>query len=126
VSVTAAQNSYNLRTARNTVAASLGVDPANMDYAERITYNRALAGFIVAHPAGFTDDTLSTAAGIVGRSYSELADTSFQWGEFGAETLANAPAVLGGFSNKLFLVLAVAAVAYAVTKAGHSPSPASA
>lgn len=125
MSATGTENTYNLRTARQRVAASLGVDPANLSYEKRIEYNRALAGFILQYPAGFSDSTLATAADIAGRSYDDLADPSFNWGEFADDVAATAVPVLDGFQNKLLLIVAVAAVAWVFFNSRpSSPTPA--
>lgn len=82
--VTQAQNAANLKTASARVASRLGVDPANLTHAQRITYTRALAREILSFPWSFTEATLNTARIIDGRDDASLAlvDDSFSWSEF--------------------------------------------
>lgn len=85
--VTAANNAANLKTAKRNVLAAMGLaadfDTSTFDYSTRATYTKALASEILKYPQSFTDGTLQSAQLIAAKSYGELADPSFSWGEFG-------------------------------------------
>ena len=111
---TTAENAYNLRTARKAVARQLGIeDSSSIEYADRIEYNRTLAGFILQYPNGFTDAQLKSAAIVAGTSYPDLADPKFDWGQFGDLFAENAAEVTTAGSSwlKTLSVVAVLAVA---------------
>lgn len=123
MAVTAENARLNLRTVSANVAARLGLNPANMTYDQRRGYNVELAAEIQKYPQSFTPEILAIASKI--KDTGALSDSSFSWGDFGSETLGNAPAVLGGFTNKLLMGLVVVAVAYIVVKnwpPGASPA----
>lgn len=88
--VTAENARLNLRTAARNVAERLGVDPANMDQAQRIAYNRALAAEILKYPQSFTPEIIEIAQRIGYTDSANLEDASFSWGEFAAEAISPA------------------------------------
>jgi hypothetical protein len=108
----------NLRTAARNVRARLGLsaNPAEWSYEQRGQYNKALADAILTYPQSFTPEILTSAQRVKNSTYQALQDASFAWGEFAEETAANAVPVLGGFTNKLLVVLTVVGVVYLVFK----------
>lgn len=112
--VTPENSLLNLRTAGRNVRARLGLSdtPSSWTFDERARYNKALAEEILRYPLSFTAQTLETAILVAGKDYGALGDSSFSWGEFGAETAANSVPVLGDFTNKLLGIAALAAVVY--------------
>ena len=116
----------NLRTAAANVRGQLALSdtPSDWTYDERIAYNRRLAVYIQQYPQSFTPEILRVARTVELDSYQPLADTSFDWGEFAAETAGNAPAVLGGFTNKLLLGAVIVAAVYFAVKASNRPATA--
>jgi hypothetical protein len=92
--LTSAQQSQNLHTASHLVAAQLGVDPANLDYNQRIVYNRALAIVITTYPARFSDVTVSNAQATLKKNFTPLEKTGFDVSAFGSAIVDNA-VVLG-------------------------------
>lgn len=93
--VTDTQNRANLRSAERLVAEGLGLESADvnaMPYAQRVEFTRRLAELVLNYPARFTDATLATARGIVGRTYSPLDDTAFNWSDFAVAAAEASPA----------------------------------
>ncbi len=117
----------NLRTAARNVQASMGLSGASANWStDQVTaYNKALAAEVLRYPNSFTPEILATAQLLLGRQYTSIEDATFAWGEFGAETLANAPGVLGGFTNKLIIAVVVVAVVYFGVRAYRKGAPAS-
>ena len=108
--VTADQNAYNLKTASRNVGATLGVDPDNLDYTQRVSFNKALAQYILDYPQSFTDQTLSTAQYVSGKSYQDLQNTDLSWSDFGNAVVDNAGNLASGFTFTLLPTLAIMAV----------------
>jgi hypothetical protein len=72
----------------------LSSDPSSWSYDERVNYNKALAGYIAAHPNDFNATDAATA-GIVGAADTptQLLDTSFDWSAFGTEVWNQAASI---------------------------------
>lgn len=124
MAVTAENARLNLRTAAGNVAARLGVDPANMTYDQRRGYIVELAAEIQKYPQSFTPEILAIAARA--KDPGAMQDDAFAWSEALGLTVAAAVPVLGGFTDKLLLILGVAVVAYVVVKAVQSKPAAAA
>lgn len=96
--VTAENNALNLRTAernvRQRLGLSLNVDDDQMTYAVRVEFMRELAREVLKYPASFTPETIAQANSILGKSFSELADASFDIGALATETTSRAVPVL--------------------------------
>lgn len=118
---------YNLRTAVRNVRERLSLSGASAQWTndQVTTYNLTLAQEILAYPQSFTPEILDRAALVAGRNYTSIEDAAFAWGQFGAETLANAPAVLDGLTNKLIIAASIIAVVYVAGLAyGQKGAPA--
>lgn len=104
----------NLQTAVRNVRGRMGLSdvPADWTYEQRIAYNKALAAEIQQYPNSFTPEILVAADQVAKTSYQSLADASFVWGDFAAETVGNAPSVLDGFTNKLLIGAVIVAAVY--------------
>jgi len=93
--VTEEQNKANVRSAERIVAISFGIDDQGGDlrttlsYDERVTFDKAVAAYIVAHPAAFLPATVATAQFVTGQNLTPLQDASFDLGSFVSETVAN-------------------------------------
>lgn len=71
------------------VRAQLGLSdtPSDWSYEQRTTYNHALADYIAARPAEFSDQDALNAALVSSTVYGPLDDASFDWAMLGAETV---------------------------------------
>ena len=87
--VTAEQNRANLRSAERIVAIAMGVEPDDnaLSYEKREEFSKRIAAEILKYPDRFTSATLATAQRIAGTTYQPLADASFDWTNFAAETV---------------------------------------
>ncbi len=119
--ITADQNKRNLATASRNVAARLGVDPANLSsYEIRVQYNKELAAEILKYPQSFTEGTLESARIVSEKTYSDLQDASFSWGDFGDALAEEAKVTLPAVGNKLLIGAVVVAAVYFAVRAWKS------
>lgn len=94
--ITVEQNRANLRSAERIVAIALNIDNQGgtwrtaLSYEQRVAYDKALADYIVAHPAAFMDQTVQTAKLVASQNLTPLADTGFDLDLFVSATVDNA------------------------------------
>ena len=115
--ISASQNIANVRSAERIVAIEMDIDSpggdwrANLTYEQRIAFDKALAAYIVEHPAAFADGTLETARRIVDKNYAPLSDPSFDWSAFASAAVDEAAEAAGKVSGVGEGVLTVASAA---------------
>lgn len=111
MAVTFENSQRNLATAARNVRTRLGLAASSLEwsYDERTEYIRQLAAEILRYPQSFVDAHLSWAHTVAGKSYEKLAEISLpdEVAEIVAQTAANSVPVLGDFTNKLLLILAL-------------------
>lgn len=77
------QQAANLRSARKLALARAGLDNLNeansltLDYDDRVKYLRELAAVILAYPARFDEQTVTSARIAQGKNYAPLESYSF-------------------------------------------------
>ena len=98
------------------VRAQLGLNdyPSSWSYDQRVSYNKALAAYILQNPVGFTAADTNTAATTVNKSYADLEDDSFDWAMFGREVQDNAGGIAKSFVADVSKAAAVALVVWLV------------
>lgn len=82
----------NRKSASNVIKIQLNLDQtANSDwtYDQRTQYDKALAAYILAHPAAFASQDIQTAQKVKSTDYSPLDDTDFSYSDFGNEVVNN-------------------------------------
>lgn len=88
----------NLRTAernvRQRMGLSLNVDDDQIPYSLRVDFIRELAREVLKYPASFTPEMLAQAQSILGKTYDELSDSSFDVGALATATAIAAVPVL--------------------------------
>ncbi len=114
----------NMRTLRANIIAQLGLPAAANEWTfdQRVAYLRELADGVVRYPNSFTAEQLATAERIRAANYGELADTSFDTGEFIAGALDNVPEVLGSVGKYLLLAAVVLGAVWIVTTKPKLPT----
>lgn len=134
--LTEANFAANLITARRNAGAGIGL--ANFDgsatatralgYDDLRKLNVALAQIVLQYPNSFDAGRVHAARSALAGIDGPLVDADFSVAAFGEEALGNALPVLGGFTNKLLLILALGVVVYVIVNmkrpSGPSPAPA--
>lgn len=91
--LTDAQIAANRRSASNQARRDLGLsDRPTSDWTatERADYVRALSNYILKYPNSFSGQDLTNAVKYKDATAMEPVDTSFSWGDFGANLADNA------------------------------------
>ena len=111
MSLTAANYSANLITARRQAGVAIGLagfdgsDAATRDglsYDQLRALNQALAQIIVNHPQSFDPARVASAAQIIATPDGPLADSSFSFSQFGDELAAQASITLPQVGKYIF------------------------
>jgi hypothetical protein len=93
--ISQAQNLANVRSAERLIAIQQGIDSpggdwrAGLTYDQRVAFDKALADYIIAHPAAFSDATVATARIVAGHKLTPLEDSSFDWEAFSSAVVDN-------------------------------------
>lgn len=99
MALTADNFAANLKTAKRIVAERLGLDPGNLTYEQRGTYNKAFAEYVSQFPASFSPELLEIARRVLAqKDYESLQAEGIKLGEFaeayaGEVKTASAPGV---------------------------------
>jgi hypothetical protein len=118
--LTDAQIAANRKSAANVVKNQLGLDVIDVTlwtFDQRVSYDKALAAYISAHPDAFGSQDLAIAADVEQKDYGQLSDPDFSFADFGNAVVDEAVAInsdINPFSEKnrkILFWLTVAGVA---------------
>ena len=120
MAVTAENSARNLVTARRNAGAAIGLvgfdgsrdATANLPYEDLRRLNVAVAQIIVAHPASFVPDRVTTAKQILLSPDGPLTDSDFSLSQFGDELAEEAKITLPSVGNKLLWAALALGVVY--------------